>query len=509
MKSSFILILSIIFQTTLLSQTRFARIIDFGQKPQNANEILSYGDQYFLSYSGVFVDHDQELFEIGSGVLLVDSDINIYDSILVRRFSTGIKSLLLDSIKDKIYLCGEKYIKEGYPHEFTNQEIDISNLELESSYDLKFEDDNQINYFQVVSESMRPNIYVAGSSRHMVDESIKTLIFKVKDNKVDTSIIVDLGRGTLPWYSILNRDNHFVLSYMVSEIAKNHVHIIEYDNSLNEIWHWTSENIKKEQLPYFCELENGSLMVTLNDPVFFQTAALRCIGEDLSTIWQFRFSDNSSKKKRKINKLIRSKNGDVIGLGTYGNLGLNKVTRILEVPYIFRLSSTGQLLWEKAFYRERPVLDYCNGSLRDLAEMDNGDIIAVGRLDNYLEYDPVVMQGRSDPDIFIVRMDAYGCIDDRCEMLTKVFPDSTSNAQNPEPIYTEALLYPNPSDGNMELLNNDAVSSVNFFSSQGVIIKTIHNPGKDNEVPDAPSGMYIAQILLKSGKMVKQKIVVH
>jgi len=64
-------------------------------------------------------------------------------------------------------------------------------------------------------------------------------------------------------------------------------------------------------------------------------------------------------------------------------------------------------------------------------------------------------------------MDVNGCIDDKCEILTKVLPDSTSNTLNPKPTKTEGQLYPNPPDGNLELLNNDAVSFVNFFSAQG------------------------------------------
>ena len=43
-------------------------------------------------------------------------------------------------------------------------------------------------------------------------------------------------------------------------------------------------------------------------------------------------------------------------------------------------------------------------------KMENGDLMAVGRIDDYLEYDPIAMTERADPDILIVRTDANGCI---------------------------------------------------------------------------------------------------
>ena len=52
------------------------------------------------------------------------------------------------------------------------------------------------------------------------------------------------------------------------------------------------------------------------------------------------------------------------------------------------------LLWEKSYYRDRHVLDFCEGSFQDVEETKNGELIAVGDLRNYLEYDPIVMQGR-------------------------------------------------------------------------------------------------------------------
>jgi hypothetical protein len=258
-----------------------------------------------------------------------------------------------------------------------------------------------------------------------------------------------------------------------------------------------------------CELANGNIVIALADKTFNNAVKLVCIREDKSIAWEFKFWDHNTKTARDVYSLKKLKNGDFIGTGTYGNTNINMSTRILRVPYIFRITADGKLLWEKAFYRDRRVLDFCEGSLHDVEETENGDIMAVGNLRNYLEYDPIVMQGRSDPDIFIVRMDANGCIDDKCEMLTKVFPDTLSSAINTSHFFEEAMIYPNPSNGHIELLNNEAVSRLYFYTAQGVLAKEVATPDQDLFLTDLPSGMYIIHLQLKSGKIIKQKIIIH
>lgn len=299
-----------------------------------------------------------------------------------------------------------------------------------------------------------------------------------------------------------------VVSYMVGEILKEIVHIIEYDSDLNVLWHYTTENKSTQQLPHLCELENASIVLALSDPSYNKIAMLRCINPDKSIAWQFQFQDNNGKILRQVNKLKRLKNGDFVGIGSYGNLNLNEDVRIVQVPYIFRFSSKGQLLWEKAFYRERPVLDYCNGSFKDLVEMENGDLMAVGRLDNYLVYDSIVMQGRTDPDIFIVRLDSNGCLDDKCNMLTKVFADTTSKVENVLKLEEDAMLYPNPTIDYLELLNYEAVSKISFYSLQGSLQNEIYAPTSVISTDELPKGLYLVHLHLKTGKIVKQKVII-
>ncbi len=114
---------------------------------------------------------------------------------------------------------------------------------------------------------------------------------------------------------------------------------------------------------------------------FNKIARLFSITEDQIIEWEFNFPGNSSKIQRYIYSLKKLRNGDIVGTGYFGNTTLNSGgTRVLAAPYIFRLTSTGKLLWQKAFYRDRPVLDFCSGFFKDVVELDNGDLIAVGAI---------------------------------------------------------------------------------------------------------------------------------
>ncbi|MCZ2102226.1 MAG: T9SS type A sorting domain-containing protein [Chitinophagales bacterium] len=491
-------------------QNRYAKIIDIDNRPQVAKEILKYQNKFFIHHTGVCVDEDQQLLEACSGILLVDENVHIIDSQLIRKFSTGNESLVIDTINNRFYLSGEEDIKNDYPNRFTVYQIDPASLSLKNSYFLHDDNFEERKYFQITSTLFNNQLLVGGTKNELDRSGTVSLFFVKNKQNRDTIIYINLSNGTYIFNSLVNKDNQLAISVLSNERLNDRAHILKYDENFNVVWHWISERTQSTQVPYICETENGNIVVALSATGFNKIARLLCIREDQSIEWEFNFPGNSSKIQRKIFSLKRLRNGDIVGTGYFGNTTLNSGgTKILIVPYIFRLSSTGKLLWQKAFYRDRPVLDYCSGVFEDVVELDNGDLIAVGTIDNYLEYDPVVMQGRIDPDILIVRMDANGCIDDDCKMLTKIYPDTTSSTTNTRSEVEEAMLYPNPAHGGMYLLGNDEVSKITFYTLQGVLAHEIFKPGDEIILPNILSGLYFAHVHLKSGKVIKQKIVIQ
>jgi hypothetical protein len=170
----------------------------------------------------------------------------------------------------------------------------------------------------------------------------------------------------------------------------------------------------------------------------------------------------------------------------------------------------GQLIWLKAFYRDvyLPDNNLLDGSFLDAVELENGDIIAVGHQGNYLNFDPIINGQRPDHDILIIRMDTNGCIDPKCETITKI-ESTVSTTQHHETAGYTAFLFPNPSDGSMELMNHTVVASVSVFDLNGSLLFRQADPGRSLDLTGLPPGLYIAHLTLKDSKVIKQKMVVR
>jgi hypothetical protein len=510
MKTFYILLIHAFTYSLANCQTRYAKIIDFENRPQGAVEIVKYKNNFFIHHTGICIDDDLNLLEVCSGLFLMDEQTNILDSVMVRRFSSGVESMIIDSAHNQIYFVGEEYLKDDYPNTFMVNQINLDDLSFVDSYTVHDGGTEKRKYFQKVASLFNNKLMIGGSNNELNDQSKEVIVFLIDQNKVDTFWTINFAGGNTIWSSFVDINNQLALSVLIRVTALDEkAHILKYDQNLNLVWHWISEPTSSTQSTQMCELDNGNIVIALADKTFNNAVKLQCVRSDKSIAWEFKFWDHNTKTARNVYSLKKLKNGDFIGTGTYGNTNINVSSRILRVPYIFRITGDGKLLWEKAFYRDRPVLDFCEGSFSDVEETDNGDLIAVGNIRNYLEYDPVVMQGRSDPDIFIVRMDANGCIDDQCEMLTKIIPDTISSTLNTAHVDDEALLYPNPSNGHMELLNNESVSRLSFYTAQGALVKEVDTPDQDLFLTYLPAGMYIVHLLIKTGKIIKQKIIIH
>lgn len=213
----------------------------------------------------------------------------------------------------------------------------------------------------------------------------------------------------------------------------------------------------------------------MHTPNFSNIGSVWSINEDKSVSWKMEFPEKTGKILRRISRLKQLEDGNIIGSGTYCNLTLSKEIRILEVPFIFKITKDGQFLWEKAFYNTRPVLDFANGYFSDVVEMENGDLMAVGRIDDFLEYDPIAMTERADSDILVVRTDANGCMDDVCATVTKIEKTVSTVEPNTSSNFPSAFLFPNPSHGEIELMYQFEVSKLTLFNTEGIKVKEIES----------------------------------
>jgi hypothetical protein len=418
---------------------------------------------------------------------------------------------VIDSVQSKIYLAGEEYFKQELAIRYQVNIFDVDNfIDITQLY-YQSVDTNQENYFQYGTALWEGKLLINGSSRNRKDIDIKTLLFVTNNDSIKNEILLDYGLNTLPMSTQLDK-NGFLTMYIYrtdSIIGLNDKSIIlKLDTNYQEVWRWESPKLG-QQLPFGCGLKDGRSIVAMHTPGFSNIGSVWCINEDKSVAWKMEFPEKSGKIKRYIQRVKQLKDGSIVGCGVYGNLSLDKEIRILEVPFIFKITKEGQFLWEKAFYNTRPILDFAYGYFSDVIEASNGDLIAVGRIDDYLEYDPIAMTDRPDPDILIVRTDANGCIDDECATVTKinkiVSTQETTLANN----FPSAFLFPNPSIGEIELMNHFEVLKLTLYNAEGALVKEVEMPQNKISISGLPSGMYFVKIYLKSGKIINQKIIIH
>jgi len=491
------------------SQTTFAKIMDFNNTPQYADQLVEYKGDYYMAYTQVCIDEDGDLFESCGGVIKLDNHANVLDSNLIRRYSDNNECIVIDSIQNKMYLTGEEYFKRDYAHRFMVNEFALDSFKNIKQSFYKYPSNDQINYFQKSSVQWNNNLILAGSSRDIVDDDIKTLVFGIKKFEPDRIFTFDFGLSTLVWSVDVDINNNLVF-YFSNQIRfeNDRSIILKLDTSFQEVWRWESPKLG-EQLPYGCQLSDGRLIVAMHTPGLSNIGSVWCINDDKSIAWKMEFPEINGGQQRRILGLKQLKNGDIVGVGYYGDTR-NDNPDYIQIPFIFRLTNSGQLKWLKAFYRDitLPNGNIVYGYFSDVVEMENGDLMAVGRIDNFLEYDPIAMTERADPDILVVRTDANGCIDDQCATVTKIEHTVGTTAPAPSVDVAYTYLFPNPGTSSLELLNNDLVERLEIFSITGEVVKSIQQPSKTIDV-DELKGMYVATFLLKNGSTYRQKLIIH
>ncbi|MFZ1703133.1 MAG: T9SS type A sorting domain-containing protein, partial [Saprospiraceae bacterium] len=270
----------------------------------------------------------------------------------------------------------------------------------------------------------------------------------------------------------------------------------------------SSEVSNNQQLPYGCQLSDGKTLVAMTTPGFSYIGSVWAINEDKSVAWKFEFPDKNGGQRREIRRLKQLKNGDILGVGQYGDTR-NDNPDFLQIPFMFRLTDKGQLLWLKAFYRDVYLSEnvLINGHFLDATELENGDILAVGQIGNYLTFDPIIGGPRPDNDILIVRTDANGCINDACLKVTKLEDviSATTNHLSHLPV---SYLFPNPSGGHTDIFNPEQVLFIELYDIAGTKVYETYDITNGIQT-EGLHGMYLAHIHIKSGEVVRQKVVFY
>ncbi len=167
---------------------------------------------------------------------------------------------------------------------------------------------------------------------------------------------------------------------------------------------------------------------TTDPNIAFEFNELHRFDSDGNTLWTHEWNDVSV---RYVYRIITAANGDILGCGVFQQNGNKGKT------WLFRMSSDGDLLWERHYSDsiQRPWSPQLE--MLDLCEMADGRIAATG-----LVFDTTAI-GTFNINIGLLVLGADGCLEPNCsglnQYITGAFQPITKNAPLPQMICS-----PNP-----------------------------------------------------------------
>jgi hypothetical protein len=224
-------------------------------------------------------------------------------------------------------------------------------------------------------------------------------------------------------------------------------------------------------------------------------------------LWKYFF--RSHRYKEHVN-IITAKNGDIIGVGQSEENSL-KGDDYYGGGWIYRISPTGKLKWEKSIYDQTtPTIIGNLGVFYNVTETSDGGLLLVGfASDTFPNFKPSV----NNIDTWIVKLDSSGCLKPNCGYEQQVASKDIFSYF--EPIKTS--VYPNPASKDLFFKIQDIdylKGNIVFYDLNGRKI-TQFNLFEDQEehrldVSHIQNGVYLWQLILddkirQSGKVVVLK----
>ena len=229
------------------------------------------------------------------------------------------------------------------------------------------------------------------------------------------------------------------------------------------------------------------------------------LSEDGSELlWQHFFL---SEYVKKIIRIRIAANGDILGMG----YSRNPVLDYEASHWLFRLSPTGELLWEREYLRNEYFnnIGWRDNYLFDITETADGKIACVGST-TYSENGSVL-----ENSVRLIVLDENGCLTPDCgDIIFLDVPEIEDNillTEDKYPVYVS----PNPAQTQVKiryfLPEKHQTAIFQLYDIQGRLAQTHELATREHnynfEVTDLAAGVYMYQVLLeneivKSGKLV-------
>ncbi|MFN0035181.1 MAG: T9SS type A sorting domain-containing protein [Saprospiraceae bacterium] len=191
-----------------------------------------------------------------------------------------------------------------------------------------------------------------------------------------------------------------------------------FDKNYNIVSQWVGPDLDMQE-SWACLAVGSDTTIYINHKHDYRTY-LMAMKPDHSVKWECLLDSTIGWNLYHIRRLVIAENGDILGTGIISSAE----HELGESGFLFRISPQGELKWKRAIRVNKgfdltvpEIYPYQTG-LEDLAELPNGDLIAVGYVRKYVGN--TLPDGPYNFDIWIVRTSSEGCLWEDCPYIQDV-----------------------------------------------------------------------------------------
>ncbi len=440
----FLVVVVIVVQSfNLIGQGNFVKILHH-QELRQGHQIQLFDGRLFL-YSGAVINNLE-----ASNIKEITQDGEIVWSKDLAWIDCSFNTMVV--FNDTITLVGNEDVTQSsfFIHKMTLDGDSITTYNIDDEY-------SQI-FIQNVT-LFNKQLIVTGSG--ILNDSISALLYVVNmDGTLDT--LIQSARTTeraVIWDALVDQQNRLnvFIDYKEAFVVDRTRIVKKYDSDFNEVFSYTSApEDKNDDVPFATELQDGRIAYITGHLIIqgdfesslFSLASIRALNEDGSIDWQFNY-DFEPSWRRELLSITTLSNGDILATGRYSESDADPL--IKDVPFMLRLTSEGEMLWERAYYELDDEGEFKIGYLLDAIELDDGSLMAVGYIRN------------ENNDILIMKTDSEGCVMELCETVSEIV--------DVEDYFAPSInIYPNPTTGQIFIDGVAINSQYQLYDLDGKLI---------------------------------------
>ncbi len=307
------------------------------------------------------------------------------------------------------------------------ERIDVS---IDSSKYYNYTIGPSINYFNLLvvgANALDSSNFVGYQGWNNYQE--KTILFILNDELIiDTILIIPPSSGAFLKVEdmAIGPDSILYISFYEKYLKQGNPNkyleirkvIYGYNPKFQKVFQWVGPDFDVPESITCLAIDEDSI-VYFNYKHDFKSY-VAALNPDATLKWECLFDLNPGAYLYNIRRIIKTKNGDIVGVGTISSV----VDELGESGFIFRVDPDGNLIWKRAIRINKgmdlilpPEFPF-QSNLEDIVELPNGDLVATGFVNKYVGYDQP--DGPYNYDIWIVRTNEDGCLWPECSFIQDI-----------------------------------------------------------------------------------------